>query len=152
MSEEKETNEESGSEMCPICGEWCGKDNAASIAEWEADIIAKLKKLEELRAYKEEKEKHAEHLRKAYAIPEDQHISVDTSHVTISTEEKITGVCVDIPKLIKEAKGRKLFQEAVQAAQKSIPERYHWTSKQAQDNDLKREGYIKAYIELHDGK
>ena len=49
MSEEKED-----SEMCHVCGEWCGKDRAAQVAEDEARIMTELK---ELRKYKEENEK-----------------------------------------------------------------------------------------------
>ena len=63
-------------------------------------------------------------------------------------EEKITGVCVDIPTVIKEAKGKKLQADAVEAAIKSFPTPPNpgdWRK-----CDLQREGYIQAYMELHD--
>lgn len=53
MSEEEDTD----SELCPICDQWCGTEAAKQIAEWEASIIQKLDELEELRKYKEDNEK-----------------------------------------------------------------------------------------------
>lgn len=53
MSEE----EESGSELCTICDQWCGTEAAKQIAEWEASIIQKLDELEEFKKYKADKEK-----------------------------------------------------------------------------------------------
>ena len=47
-------SEDSESEMCPVCDEWCGKERAADVGKWLFDIIMELKAL---RAYKEENEK-----------------------------------------------------------------------------------------------
>lgn len=64
------------------------------------------------------------------------------------SEEKITGVCVDIPTLIKEAKRVKLLEEAIKAAKIAIPQMYHWSNQLENERDIKRQGYVQAYMDL----